>query len=243
MKEVTRAPEITQPLVELEVLEGTVTTMECHVAGAPTAHVTWYRDNVPLVEDERVSSSFDGTICTLTIYDTKLDDEGDYKCVVKSDQGEVSTRAELSVEEGLSLPLFRQELESLLVKEGHTACFDVRVVGKPDPVVEWFKDNVQLQDEGRIMIIDDVDDNDPDLFSLVIEHCKPCDTGNYKCVVMNEAGSSSCTATLSVTPLSEATKSPDANEIPLNVSEDSGVYKCDAADDSSKTSVATEGKI
>lgn len=208
-------PEITKPLTEVEVLKGQPVVLECHVSGAADAQVRWYHDNDLITEDERISSSFDGTVCILTIQDSTLEDEGDYLCQIENDQGVVSTSAEVLIEEGMALPIFKEKLQNLNVIEGENACFDIRVVGNPEPVVEWFKDGVQLEDEGRVMIIDDVDDSEPDLFSLVIENCKPSDAGQYTCLAMNEAGKDSCTADLSFTPKSESLKTPDVAEIPL----------------------------
>lgn len=208
-------PEIIKPLAEVEVLKGQPVVLECHVSGAADAQVRWYHDNDLISDDERISSSFDGTVCILTIQDSTLEDEGDYLCQIENDQGVVSTSAEVLVEEGMALPIFKEKLHNLKVVEGENACFDIRVVGNPEPVVEWFKDSVQLEDEGRVMIIDDVDDNEPDLFSLVIENCKPSDAGQYTCLAMNEAGKDSCTADLSVIPKSESLKTPDTAEIPL----------------------------
>lgn len=209
-------PEITKPLEEVEVLKGQPVILECHVSGATDAQVRWFHDSIPVTDNEHISTSFDGMVCTLTIEVSTLDDEGDYMCQIENDQGVVSCAAEVLVEEGMALPVFKERIQNLNVMEGENACFDVRTVGNPEPVVEWFKDGVQLEDEGRIMIIDDVDDNEPDLFSLVIENCKPSDAGEYNCLAMNEAGKDSCTAELVVTPKLDATNTPDAAEIPLD---------------------------
>lgn len=83
---------------------------------------------------------------------------------------------------------------------GGVAKFDIRVVGKPEPVVEWFKNGKQIEDQGRFVIIDEVDEQDKELFSLVIEQCKPDDDSEYMVVAMNEAGKDTSTCHLFVTP-------------------------------------------
>lgn len=186
------------------------------MSGATDAEVRWFHDNVPVTDSEGISTSFDGVVCVLTVQRSTLDDEGDYLCQIENDQGVVSTSAEVLVDEGMALPIFKEPLKNISMAEGENVCFDVRVVGNPEPVVEWFKDGVQLEDEGHIMIIDDVDDNQPELFSLVIENCKPSDAGQYECLAMNEAGKDSCTAELLVTPPANSQKSPDVAEIPLD---------------------------
>ena len=212
-------PEITKSLEEVEVLQGQPVMLECHVSGATDAQVRWFHDDVLITDNERISTSFDGTVCILSIEVSTIGDEGDYICQIENDQGVVTSTTEVLVEEGMALPVFKEKMQNLNVIEGENACFDVRTVGKPEPVVEWFKNGVQLEDEGRTMIIDDVDDNEPELFSLVIENCKPSDAGEYKCMAMNEAGKDSCTAQLVVTPKSDLAKTLDAAEIPFDFTE------------------------
>lgn len=83
---------------------------------------------------------------------------------------------------------------------GGIAKFDIRVVGKPEPVVEWFKNGKQIEDQGRFIIIDEVDEQDKELFSLVIEQCEPDDDNEYMVVAMNEAGKDTSTCHLFVSP-------------------------------------------
>lgn len=82
---------------------------------------------------------------------------------------------------------------------GEIVRFDIRVGGKPEPVVEWFKNDQQIEDEGRFIIIDEVDDQDKELFSLLIEGCKLEDDADYSVVAMNEAGKDTSRCHLVVT--------------------------------------------
>lgn len=63
------------------------------------------------------------------------------------------------------------------------------------------------------MIIDDVDDNELDLFFFVIENCKLFDVGQYICLVMNEVGKDSCNVDLFVIFIFEFLKILDVVEI------------------------------
>jgi len=82
---------------------------------------------------------------------------------------------------------------------GDIVRLDVRVVGKPEPVVEWFKNGKQVEDEGRFIIIDEVEDQDKELFSLLIERCKLEDDAVYMVVAMSEAGKDTSSCHLCVT--------------------------------------------
>lgn len=161
--------------------------------------MSWYRDDEPLEEDDRITIENEGDVFAVVISPTELDDEAVYNCVAQNEFGKVACQSELIVEEGVTMPLIKEPLKNVEANEGEVVRFDVRIAGDPEPVVEWFKDGHQLEDEGRVVIIDDVDDNDKELFSLVIEDCRVVDSGNYKVVAMSEAGIANCTCELVVT--------------------------------------------
>ena len=52
-----------------------------------------------------------------------------------------------------------------------------------------------MEDAGHIVI---VDDEDGETFDLALEEATAQDSGTYKCVATNAAGSVTCTATLTV---------------------------------------------
>ena len=195
---VDQKPYFIKPLPEeVEVLEGDTTRLECHIARA--SKVLWLKDDEPLVEGDRVAIENDGDVYTAVISLTELDDEAEYKCVAQNEFGEVSCKAELIVEEGVTMPLIKEPLKNVNANVGDIVKFDVRIAGNPEPMVEWFKDGKHLEDEGRFVIIDDVDDNDKELFSLVIEGCQMEDSGSYKVVAMSEAGTTNSECDLVVT--------------------------------------------
>ena len=180
------------------MLEGDEARLECHVNMEPDGEVTWLKDDEPVVEDDRITFDVEDNVYSVVISPVEMDDEAEYKCVAKNDFGTAFCTTELIVEEGVTMPIFKKEMSSIEANEGDAVRFDVRLQGNPEPVVEWFKDGKQLQDEGRFMIIDDVDDSDKELFSLIVEDCKVADSGEYKCVAMNEAGRAYSTCSLVV---------------------------------------------
>ena len=181
----------------MEVLEGDSSRLECRVSQAK--EVLWFMDNEVLEESDRITFESDGDVYAVIISPTEIDDEAEYKCVAQNEFGKVSCQTELIVEEGVTMPLIKEPLESLEANVGDVVRFDVKIAGNPEPMVEWFKDGQQLEDEGRVVIIDDVDDNDKELFSLVIEGCEMDDSGEYKVVAMSEAGTADCQCDLTVT--------------------------------------------
>lgn len=77
--------------------------------------------------------------------------------------------------------------------QGDDVQFNVQIDGEPE--VNWYKDDVQLQDVGRFVIVDQVEDQ---IFTFAIEDVVPEDEGQYRCVAENEAGKSESVAKLFV---------------------------------------------
>ena len=76
-----------------------------------------------------------------------------------------------------------------------------KVKGKPEPRIEWFKDDIPVKEDRRIKIL-----FDGETCTLKITDTKPDDEAEYKCVATSDAGTSYCTAELLV---NEANKRPE----------------------------------
>ena len=193
-------PKLIEPLPEeSDVLEGDSARLECRLGGGPADEVMWFKDDEPLQEDERITFENEGNLHALNIDAVEPDDEAEYKCQVTNPKGTESSVTELIVEEAMCLPVFKQGLLPVEANEGDAVRFDICVAGNPEPVVEWFKDGAQLEDKGDIVIIDDVDDQNKELFCLLLENCKVSDAGEYRAVAMNEAGKSESACQVVVT--------------------------------------------
>ena len=92
-------------------------------------------------------------------------------------------------------PRFQQELKDREVLAGDTARFDVKVIGRPEPVVKWLKNGKPLEKDSRVKF---VDEPEVGLHSLLITGTGVRDEGLYKVTVSNTAGSVSCEAQLFV---------------------------------------------
>lgn len=213
------APKITESSKEVEVVEGSTVTIECRSQEAENSTVTWFKEDKQLEENPRISTTVEDGVCSLKIKKVTLDDEADYTCEITTDLGTATMTTELIVEECVSMPIFKEQLTTQQVNEQSIVHFNVRVAGYPQPVIEWFKDGQQLEDIGRVIIIDDVDDKEPELFSLVVEDCKLDDAGEYTCIAMNEAGKSTSTCILSVLPLAGSPTITESEETPVEIME------------------------
>lgn len=179
----------------VEVVEGQETKLVCKIKGKPEPTIEWFKDDKPLKTDRRVKVDYDGETSTLIIKGTVLDDEALYKCVATNKFGEVSTSAELLVEEKGTKPEIEEEMKDVVCGLEKKAKFEVKIQGTPKPEVEWFKNGKQIKDGGRFQVIAEEEDN---LYSLVIDKVEPEDVAAYKCVASNDLGEVETTASLTL---------------------------------------------
>lgn len=179
----------------MTVKEGERLKLDTKVTGKPQPKVEWFKDDKKITDDKRIQTSYDGQNCILKISPAVLEDKGIYKCVATNEVGSTTLSTDVGVNKELKRPEFTERIQPLLAKEGEEVRFDVRATGNPQPKVEWYKDKAKIKDEGRFVLIDDEEE---DLFSLIIEDVKKEDADMYKCVAKNEVGKTTCTAELSV---------------------------------------------
>ena len=192
----------------MEVSEGTTVKLTCTLKGTPQPSIQWLKDGKPLKTSIQVKEEFDGEVASLSFSEVELDDEGDYKCFAQNELGSASCTAELLVNEAGSKPEFTETMKDIEVAVDEEGRFDVRVSGVPNPSVQWFKGSKKIEGEGKFMLIDDEEE---DLFSLIIEQVAAEDVGTYTCKATNEAGEVSCKAELQ---LQEKTAAPEfADEV------------------------------
>ncbi|KAL0974154.1 hypothetical protein UPYG_G00216370 [Umbra pygmaea] len=88
-----KKPWLSQNLTNQEVNSGSTLTMTCHAQGVPRPNITWFKDNIPVLESPGISLSEQ----MLTIERVKKDDEGIYECLARNNEGSVKTSAVFNV--------------------------------------------------------------------------------------------------------------------------------------------------
>lgn len=85
-------------------------------------------------------------------------------------------------------------MSDVKVTPGENAVFEVHV---PDqPVLDWYKEGVLIEDEGRFVIEDAIEGDQ--LYRLTVEKCEPSDCGTYTCLIKNDYGETECSALLTM---------------------------------------------
>lgn len=92
------APKFIQPLKSQEVMEGSPAKLDVRISGEPEPEVEWFKDEQPVEEGSNFRIEFDDTDgCSLIINSSRVEDEGQYKCVASNDLGKAISEAELLV--------------------------------------------------------------------------------------------------------------------------------------------------
>ncbi|KJH43662.1 immunoglobulin I-set domain protein [Dictyocaulus viviparus] len=69
----------------------------CTLQGNPTPKVEWFKDGMPINED-RMQTTYRSGVCTLEIFNTRLDDAGLYSCTATNSLGEATTECTVTVQ-------------------------------------------------------------------------------------------------------------------------------------------------
>ncbi|XP_036128071.1 hemicentin-1 [Molossus molossus] len=154
-------------------------TLECRAAGNPPPVLTWLKDGVPVKAGDNIRIEAGGK--KLEITSALEGDRGQYVCVATSVAGEKEIKYDVDV---LVPPTVEggDETSYFIVMVNNLLELDCQVTGSPPPTIMWLKDG-QLIDER---------DGFKTLLNgrkLVIAQAQVSDTGLYRCVAANPAGS------------------------------------------------------
>lgn len=93
-----KLPEFTTGLPgQLKVLVGSDFTLECVAEGHPLPEIRWYKNDVELVESERLAINCTGSTCRLELKQIDFIDTAKYTCEALNVIGRASTFARLQV--------------------------------------------------------------------------------------------------------------------------------------------------
>ncbi|XP_047609819.1 hemicentin-1 isoform X2 [Phacochoerus africanus] len=172
----------------ISVVEKNSVSLTCEASGIPLPSITWLKDGWPLNLSSSLRILSGGR--TLRLMQTKIEDAGQYTCIVRNAAGEERKIFGLSV---LVPPHIVGEntLEDVKVKEKQNVTLTCEVTGNPMPEITWQKDGQLLKE-----------DNTHHLMSggrfLQITNAQVSHTGRYACLASNAAGDKSKSFSLNV---------------------------------------------
>ncbi|XP_038527072.1 hemicentin-1 isoform X3 [Canis lupus familiaris] len=172
----------------ISVVEKNSVSLTCEASGIPLPSITWLKDGWPVSLSSSVRILSGGR--TLRLMQTRLEDAGQYTCVVRNAAGEERKIFGLSV---LVPPRIVGEntLEDVKVKEKQSVTLTCEVTGNPVPEITWHKDGQLLQEDDTHHIMSGG-------HFLKITNAQVSHTGRYACLASNTAGDKSKSFSLNV---------------------------------------------
>jgi titin len=187
-----------QPLADATIQEGNKFIFECIANGFPEPSIEWFKDGISIENNSDYKTKFDGGICTLIIEETLTADSAQFTCKASNSAGVAETSARLSIQEHetdstLAPPVFVKSLENGNAKEGQSFEFKCVVEGNPLPNVQWFKNDVCVDNSSDYNITFNNGEATFGLEEVFLE-----DQATYTCKATNVAGAEECAANLKV---------------------------------------------
>ena len=187
------APEFVKKMNSMELCEGDLARFDVRVSGTPQPEVQWFKNDESLEGNERYEFLSDDDMHSLELSNCHLSDGGMYHCTASNEAGQASCSGELTVTEKPIPPVFTDGPTFPKVMEGGDVVLEVTVSGKPVPTVEWVKDDTTVKSNKRFNI-----KAENGTHTLTIAGAGPEDSGVYKCVANNSAGTSTRTYNVNI---------------------------------------------
>ncbi|CAF4744171.1 unnamed protein product [Pieris macdunnoughi] len=197
----------------LKVLVGETANLSCSFKGKPTPVIAWMKNGREIDESGKVRSRQNGNVCSLTIKNVEIEDEGRYSCEATNVHGRASTYARMTVitdrqiweadaklkrersadATGEYPPQFTMRLRDRRVQATYPVRLTFQVIGSPTPNVTWFKDGQEITFDSRKTSY-----KDEHFHTLEIAPTTLDDGGLYEALARNNSGAVSCRCSLVV---------------------------------------------
>ncbi|XP_019412229.1 PREDICTED: hemicentin-1 isoform X1 [Crocodylus porosus] len=172
----------------ISIVEKNPVTLICEASGIPLPSITWLKNGWPITMNSSLRILSGGRSLRLT--QSKVEDAGQYTCVVTNAAGEKRKHFDLSVIVPPGI-VGENKMEDVKVKEKHSVTLACEVIGNPVPQITWVKDGQPL-----------IEDDEHQILSsgrfLQITNAQVADTGRYTCIASNTAGDKSKSYSLNV---------------------------------------------
>ncbi|XP_055837271.1 protein turtle isoform X3 [Episyrphus balteatus] len=205
--------------------------LNCQADGTPTPEILWYKDANPVDPSSTVGIFNDGT--ELRISTIRNEDIGEYTCIARNGEGQVSHTARVIIAGGAVIMPDTGKADELkkvgitvpptnqTKLEGEKVMFSCEAKAMPGNVtVRWFREGSPVREvaslDTRVTIRKDG--------SLIINPVSADDSGQYLCEVSNGIGDpQSASAYLNVEYPAKVTFTPTVQYLPFRLA---GVVQC-----------------
>ena len=184
-------PVIIERPGDIRVFEGDSVCLVFRAVGEPMPRGVFLWEEKDISDDIHFSIENKDDIWKLTIKQAELYLQGTITFIAENPQGHSECSVRLRVDESIVAPMFTKTAENIHVREGDRCQFTVKVKGKPQPRVEWYRNGRLLTEREGLHLY-----RDGDKHSLIIKKASNDYIGKFKCVAVNNAGEASCSAAL-----------------------------------------------
>ncbi|XP_011500323.1 PREDICTED: protein turtle-like isoform X3 [Ceratosolen solmsi marchali] len=195
---------------------GDAIILNCQAMGTPKPEILWFKDESPVEPSSTIKIMNDGT--ELRISMIKTEDIGDYTCLARNGEGQISHTARVIIAGGavITIPPTNETK-----REGEKVMFSCEAKALPGNVtVRWYREGALISDVSELDTRASVKMNG----SLVIDPVRADDSGMYLCEVTNGIGEpQTASAYLNVEYSAKVTFNPTTQYLPFRMA---GVVHC-----------------
>uniref|UniRef100_A0A8C1S4X3 Ig-like domain-containing protein n=1 Tax=Cyprinus carpio TaxID=7962 RepID=A0A8C1S4X3_CYPCA len=173
------------------VVPNTTVRFKSTFKGTSPFTVKWFKDDTELICGPSCFTGLEGLSCFLDLFAVGISHSGTYSCQISNDAGTAKCTTTLLVKEP---PEFVQKLPAAkIMKMGEQLQLECKVTGTAPLKMSWYKNDAVLSDGDNMRMT-----FDNTVGVLEIFKCSFEDNGVYTCEVQNDAGTKSCSTTLTV---------------------------------------------
>ncbi|XP_067210497.1 uncharacterized protein zormin isoform X3 [Linepithema humile] len=188
------APRFVSPITGMIVDQGTDVVLEGIIDGFPQPTILWSKNGQKLTSTDNMKISYAHNHVKLELKNVNIKDAGRYTCTVSNDVGSASSTADLVVKKTVFPPVFGKRLKAQVVKKGDRVIMEVEITGIPDPTVNWYKNDVPINERPpELRII-----QQGNCYTLLIDKAKEEDGGKYMVRATNAGGEAQSIADVAI---------------------------------------------
>jgi len=176
-------PKVEGKPVDVTVNVEQAAVLECTFSGFPKPEVTWFKDNQPIIPDQRITIHEDKpNVHSLKIAQTQLDDKSSYTCKAKNRFGEIDAKINLNIN-SIKPTIIRDLQEQQIIEKGKSLELQVEITGTPQPQIKWFKGNDEVNNKDYQITFDN-----KQTYTLTVVNCSPDHQAEYSVQATNPGG-------------------------------------------------------
>ncbi|OCT61202.1 hypothetical protein XELAEV_18047225mg [Xenopus laevis] len=181
-------PSFTRKLKDTNSMLISSTHLECKESGSPPISIAWYQNGSKIVSSENHEITYTDNVCALTINDLGSSDVGNFTCKAANVAGDDECTASLTVQEP---PYFVRKPDPQEVLPGSNVTFTSIMKGSPP--LKVFRENSELLARNNCNI-----SLNNSFAALELYNVDTMQSGEYTCMIINDAGKDVCTTQLLV---------------------------------------------